>query len=392
MNILLIEDEPVDRLIFKQFLTKTTIAFSLKAVERISEGLESLEQENFDIVFCDFNLPDGSAISFLEKIRASNHNVPVVIVTSFNQEDWISIIMKKGGYNFLHKKRINAQILETTIEETVAYFKKRAQITPQPERTILYENDELLSKWFNQELGVLRVNKLGLIERAEGGVLKMITSSGKKRTLEGSDLRTYFIDLSSEVIECFEYALNGNPILEVIKIGPVYFQFDFIPVKSEEGIVEGTSVIIKDVTLESIKEEALSHSVKISKSSERSLGNDIKNRNEGEVAVENRKKERLFIKDKSQYVSLKLEEILWIEAYGDFVKVNCLEQNFVVIHKLSDALMRLPDDEFLQVHRSYVVRLDKISQINKASVTIGEQSIPVSRSYRNTLFEKIDLF
>ncbi len=389
MHILLIEDEPVDQLVFRQLLKRTSITFNLEVVDSVEAGLAALGNNSFDIIFCDFNLPDGSAVSFLEKMRSEGYRIPVVIITSFTQEDWISVSMKKGGYNFLHKKRVDSKILEDTIVETIDYFNKSTSLTASLERTFLDEG--FVTNWLGLKIGIIRVGVNGVIAEVQGDILDLLELPYPKEELKDKQLLDCFGERAPVVLEHFQIACNGGSISEVLKIGSVYFQFDYIPVRPEGKQVGGVSIVVKDVTLESITEGALNRSVKISRTSDKS-DNPETGKLELGGSGNKKKKDRLFIKDKSQYVSLKLEDILWIEAYGDFVKVNCVSQSFVVIHKLSDALASLPDDEFIQVHRSYVIRLDKISQIDKTSVMIGENSIPVSRSFRGALFEKIDLF
>ena len=52
---------------------------------------------------------------------------------------------------------------------------------------------------------------------------------------------------------------------------------------------------------------------------------------------------------------------------------------------------KLPQKEFARVHRSYIIRLDKIREIEDNAVNINEQIIPISRSYKENLMKRLNL-
>ncbi len=97
----------------------------------------------------------------------------------------------------------------------------------------------------------------------------------------------------------------------------------------------------------------------------------------------------IFVKSESLLINLNLNEVLYVEAYGDYVKIHTKERTHVVYGKLKDTEESLPEDEFVRVHRSFIVRIDKIKNIDQGNLQIEDKIIPVSASYRAHLLESI---
>jgi DNA-binding LytR/AlgR family response regulator len=108
----------------------------------------------------------------------------------------------------------------------------------------------------------------------------------------------------------------------------------------------------------------------------------IENKDENEV---------LFLKSHARLDKVKTSEILFVEALKDYVKV-CTENKDYVIHTtMKDIESKLSTPSFIRVHRSYVVRIDKISSINGNELIIEKQNtvIPIGASHRDELMSRI---
>jgi DNA-binding LytR/AlgR family response regulator len=97
----------------------------------------------------------------------------------------------------------------------------------------------------------------------------------------------------------------------------------------------------------------------------------------------------VFVKVDSLLVSFNLKEVYYIEAYGDYVKIHTESKTFVVHTKLRTVEDTLPERDFARVHRSFIVRIDKIKNIDTSNLQVGTKIIPISNSYRPLLLEKI---
>jgi DNA-binding LytR/AlgR family response regulator len=99
----------------------------------------------------------------------------------------------------------------------------------------------------------------------------------------------------------------------------------------------------------------------------------------------------LFIKADSKYVKLDFEDILYIEASGDYVIFKTADRSYIVHSTMKNISMNMPTESFVKVHRSYIVNKNKIVDIEDMSLIIGKKVIPISRSQRDTLMGSLNL-
>jgi DNA-binding LytR/AlgR family response regulator len=116
---------------------------------------------------------------------------------------------------------------------------------------------------------------------------------------------------------------------------------------------------------------------------------DILESNREEVKV--KEDEFIFIRDSNIVRRLKLDEILYAEAMGDYVKLYTPEKFYAVHTTLKAAEERLPASNFLRVHRSYMVAIDKIDRVENGVLVVNGKPIPVADAYRNTLNKRMNI-
>lgn len=97
----------------------------------------------------------------------------------------------------------------------------------------------------------------------------------------------------------------------------------------------------------------------------------------------------IFIKVNSQLVNIRLADILWVEATGDYVTLNTLADKYIVHSTMKGIEHRLPNRDFVRVHRSYIVRIDRIKAIEDTLIIIGKNLIPIGDSYRTPLMNRL---
>lgn len=101
--------------------------------------------------------------------------------------------------------------------------------------------------------------------------------------------------------------------------------------------------------------------------------------------------EDLYINIDRRLIKLKLEEILVIEAKGDYIDIKTLKEQFRVHTTLKKIKDKLPEKLFLQIHRSFIINFTKIIDIEDNSVLIEKNVIPISRSNRPELMRRLNL-
>lgn len=101
----------------------------------------------------------------------------------------------------------------------------------------------------------------------------------------------------------------------------------------------------------------------------------------------------IFVKSKYQLVKVKTKEIYFIEALKDYVKINTSDKRYIVHSTMKSINEKLPASEFSRVHRSFIVRLDKILAIEFPNIIIDHEHkfIPIGSSYKEELMNKLKL-
>ncbi|HRD37094.1 MAG TPA: response regulator [Bacteroidia bacterium] len=101
----------------------------------------------------------------------------------------------------------------------------------------------------------------------------------------------------------------------------------------------------------------------------------------------------LFVKANSKLVKVYLKDIYYVEALKDYVIINTQYARYTVHSTMKDIEKKLGTVDFVRVHRSYIVRTDKIQAIENQTVILENEkkAIPVGGSYRDELLGKLNL-
>jgi DNA-binding LytR/AlgR family response regulator len=103
---------------------------------------------------------------------------------------------------------------------------------------------------------------------------------------------------------------------------------------------------------------------------------------------ENVKAEYILLKADKKIHNTPFSEITHLEAMGDYVKVH-LPYSFLLVHgTLQSLLKQLPEDKFIQVHKSYIISFGKIDFIEGNEISINDTRIPVGGAFKNSFLKK----
>lgn len=101
--------------------------------------------------------------------------------------------------------------------------------------------------------------------------------------------------------------------------------------------------------------------------------------------------EFIFVRDSNIVRRLKLDDILFAEAMGDYVKLYTLQKFYAIHTTLKTVEERLPVSKFIRVHRSYIVALTKIDTIQDGALVINGKPVPVADAYRAALNKRMNI-
>lgn len=97
----------------------------------------------------------------------------------------------------------------------------------------------------------------------------------------------------------------------------------------------------------------------------------------------------IFLKADKKVYKVNLEDVLYIESMGDYVKVVTKDGQHIVNDTLKNLLEELPTVQFMQVHKSYIIAKNKIVFFEGNYVKVGNKDIPIGSSYRDEIFARL---
>jgi two-component system response regulator LytT len=102
----------------------------------------------------------------------------------------------------------------------------------------------------------------------------------------------------------------------------------------------------------------------------------------------------IFVKSNSRLIKVKTNTILFVEALQDYVVINVGDAKYTIHSTMKNIQKKLPAKEFQRIHRSYIVRLDKIVAIEQPNVVIdgGKKKLPIGDTYKKVLLSRLDRF
>ena len=95
--------------------------------------------------------------------------------------------------------------------------------------------------------------------------------------------------------------------------------------------------------------------------------------------------DHIYLKTGYEQVRVSFDEILYIEASGNYVTFVLKDKKVLSRSTFVEAISLLPTDQFVRVHRSFVVAINKIDKIERHQVTVGSLVVPVSSAYTDEL-------
>lgn len=110
--------------------------------------------------------------------------------------------------------------------------------------------------------------------------------------------------------------------------------------------------------------------------------------------VENKDaKDIIFVKSNSRLVKVKTSDIYFVEALKDYVVINTANARYTIHSTMKDIEKKLPVSDFIRVHRSFIVRIDKIVAIEQPNLILEDDKklIPIGGSYKDDLAKRLNM-
>ena len=152
VNILMVEDNPGDAQLLQEYLTDGLGAgYRITHCDRLGEALKFLDREACDIILLDLSLPDSRGLPTFLNLHGKASDIPIVILTGFDDESLASQAMQRGAQDYLPKNSLDGHQLARTIRYAIERKQWEETIRAREER-------------------INRMQKMEAIGRLSGGI------------------------------------------------------------------------------------------------------------------------------------------------------------------------------------------------------------------------------
>lgn len=191
--------------------------------------------------------------------------------------------------------------------------------------------------------------------------------------INSNNIDLIFLDINMPEISGLSFARSINKNIKII-----------FTTAYREYAVDGFDLKAVDYLLKPISFERLfqavhkyeSESFQVESDNNKEIGPDIS--------------DFFFVRSDRKMIKINFSDLNYIESLADYVKIYVNEKTIVTRETISSIEAKLPKRDFLRVHRSYIVAINKIESFTQEFIEINKKAIPISRSYKNDVKHRLD--
>ncbi len=182
-----------------------------------------------------------------------------------------------------------------------------------------------------------------------------------------------FLDINMPEISGLSFAKSINKNIKII-----------FTTAYREYAVDGFDLKAVDYLLKPISFERLLQAVN------KFLDETISINNDENEEVSNDKSDFIFVRSDRKMVKINFDDINYIESLGDYLKIHLPNKIIITRETITSIEAKLPKNDFLRIHRSFIISINKIESFTNESVDVNKKAIPISRSYKKDVLLRLE--
>ncbi len=91
-------------------------------------------------------------------------------------------------------------------------------------------------------------------------------------------------------------------------------------------------------------------------------------------------------------IKIEYSAICYIESYSDYLKIHTENDTIITRETITAIEAKMPKQQFLRIHRSYIISIHFIQSFTNEYITINRQALPISRSYKKEVLKQLEKF
>lgn len=245
LNILLIDDDEVDRMLVRRALRKSDFESRLLIAEDGQTGLSLLDREQVDVIILDYRLPDFTGLELLEKIRSREILAPVIVVTSHGDETIAAEAFKSGASDYLSKDMLTGAVLDKSIRSLIK-IKIGEEQRQAAERALKVARERVQLIVENSAISLFSLDRDGVVTLSEGKDAERLGLS--PGTIVGQSIFEVAPLKEAGLSPVIKTALEGESTTFAGKLENRWYEFKLSPLTDEQNQVVGVTGVASDIT------------------------------------------------------------------------------------------------------------------------------------------------
>ncbi|PWK19698.1 LytR/AlgR family response regulator transcription factor [Xanthomarina spongicola] len=191
--------------------------------------------------------------------------------------------------------------------------------------------------------------------------------------ISNNDIDLVFLDINMPEISGIAFAKSINKNIKII-----------FTTAYRDYAVEGFELQAVDYLLKPISFERLLKAV----NTYFEVYSDSKNNETLEIESNN----FMFVRSDRRMIKIDFDAIIYIESFSDYIKIHLANETIVTRETISAIEAKLPNKQFIRIHRSFIIALAHISSFTNEHIVIHGQALTISRSYKKEVLELLEKY
>lgn len=191
--------------------------------------------------------------------------------------------------------------------------------------------------------------------------------------INSNKIDVIFLDINMPEISGLSFARSINKNIKII-----------FTTAYREYAIDGFDLKAVDYLLKPISFERLLQAVNKYLSENIVINTDEKK----ELTIE--KSEFIFVRSDRKMIKINFSEINYIESLGDYLKIHLANKIVITRETITSIEVKLPQNDFLRIHRSFIISINQITSFTNEFVEINNKAIPISRSYKKVVLQRLE--
>ena len=192
-------------------------------------------------------------------------------------------------------------------------------------------------------------------------------------SINSNKIDLIFLDINMPEISGLSFAKSINKNIKII-----------FTTAYREYAVDGFDLKAVDYLLKPISFERLLQAVN------KYLNENLTIITESNNDLINHKSNFIFVRSDRKMIKINFSEVSYIESFGDYLKIHLHGKTIVTRETITSIEAKLPKNDFLRIHRSFIVSINKIDSFTNEFVEVNKKAIPISRSYKKEVIQRLE--